>query len=92
MPEILRICHEINFHFDLSKSAYASLSSIGVPQYASFLRLAYTDLYCVKIKSYFMAAPYLGLPIMTMLLFPCMGRYTTPRRLFAASTTMPSPA
>lgn len=35
---------------------------------------------------------YLGLPIMTMLLFPCIGRYTTPRRLFAASTTIPSPA
>ena len=31
---------ELIFTSDLSKSSYAALSSIGVPQYASFLRLA----------------------------------------------------
>ncbi len=44
MPSLLRVylgtVKELIFTSDLSKSSYAALSSIGVPQYASFLRLA----------------------------------------------------
>ncbi len=54
---MVRNCHEINFHFGLSEFAYASLSSVAVPRYDSFLRLAYADSSSAKIKSYFMTVP-----------------------------------
>ncbi len=42
----------------MSKSAYPSLSSVAVARYDSFLRLGYADLFCTRLKSYFLTAPY----------------------------------